>query len=172
MTAKQKERMDNEDVRIVTYRPEYQDAFRTLNQEWIRAYFELEETDRELLDNPQKNILDKGGTILVAVCNNKPVGVCALIKVDTSVYELAKMAVSSHMRGKHIGWKLGQAAILWAKEMEATKIYLDSNTKLKAAVNLYYKLGFKAIKEHPTPYKRVDIQMELVLNATQTNEQS
>ncbi|MCP9749745.1 GNAT family N-acetyltransferase [Ferruginibacter sp. HRS2-29] len=155
----------NPDVRIVEYQPEHKSAFRSLNEEWISTYFEMEETDYKALDHPEEYILSKGGKILVALYNDEPSGVCALIKMNDGKYdyELAKMAVSPKVQGKGIGWLLGQAVINAAKELGASKIYLESNTILKPAISLYYKLGFKKIVGHPTPYKRCNIQMELDL---------
>jgi GNAT superfamily N-acetyltransferase len=78
-------------------------------------------------------------------------------------FELAKMAVSPLMQGKNIGWLLGNAVIEKAKSLGAGKIYLESNTILKPAINLYHQLGFRKVAGHPTPYERCNIQMELVL---------
>ncbi|RYY25293.1 MAG: MarR family transcriptional regulator, partial [Chitinophagaceae bacterium] len=49
------------------------------------------------------------------------------------------------------------------RELGARKVYLESNTKLEPAINLYYKLGFKKIAGAPSPYERCNIQMELEL---------
>lgn len=161
----QKKLRESKDVEIVEYRPEYQEAFRALNVEWISNYFEMEEADYKALDNPEEYILNKGGKILVALYQNEPVGVCALIKMNNPDYdfEMAKMAVSPKAQGKNIGWLLGQAIVTKAKELGAKKIYLESNTILKPAINLYYKLGFEKVLGLETPYKRCNIQMELVL---------
>jgi len=159
----QKKLRESKDVRIVEYEPKYQSAFKSLNEEWISAYFEMEEADYKALDNPETYILDKGGKIFVALYKDEPLGVCALIKMNDPDYdyEMAKMAVSPKAQGKNIGWLLGQAVINSAKELGASKIYLESNTALKPAINLYYKLGFEKISGRPTPYKRANIQMEL-----------
>jgi DNA-binding MarR family transcriptional regulator/GNAT superfamily N-acetyltransferase len=159
----QKKLRESKEVQIVDYQPRYKSAFRSLNEEWISTYFEMEEADYKALDNPEEYILDKGGKILVAIYNNEPVGVCALIKMNDPNYdfELAKMAVSPRARGKSIGWLLGKAVVDTAKKMSASKIYLESNTALKPAINLYYKLGFEKVTGRPTPYKRCNIQMEL-----------
>jgi len=161
----QKKLRESRDVQIVGYKPAYQDAFKRLNEEWISKYFKMEAADHKALDHPQKNIIDKGGHILVALYNNEPVGVCALIKMDDPVYEyeLAKMAVSPIAQGKNIGWLLGQAIIEKARSLGAKKLYLESNTILQPAINLYHKLGFKKVVGHATPYERCNIQMELVL---------
>jgi GNAT superfamily N-acetyltransferase len=101
----------------------------------------------------------------VALYDDVPVGVCALIKMDDPVYdfELAKMAVSPLAQGKNIGWLLGQAVIKKAKLLGASKLYLESNTILAPAINLYHKLGFQKVVGHATPYERCNIQMELLL---------
>ncbi|TDX01940.1 DNA-binding MarR family transcriptional regulator [Dinghuibacter silviterrae] len=78
-------------------------------------------------------------------------------------HELAKMAVSPEAQGLGIGWLLGQAAIERARTLHLRRIYLESNTLLKPAISLYYKLGFQRIVGQPSPYERANIQMELVL---------
>ncbi|MBE9462362.1 GNAT family N-acetyltransferase [Dyadobacter subterraneus] len=161
----QKKLRESSQVQIVDYQPAYQTAFRNLNQEWISTYFKMEESDFKALDDPEGYILNKGGKILVALYNGEPLGVCALIKMDDPDYdfELAKMAVSPKAQGKSIGWLLGQAIISKAKELGAKKIYLESNTILKPAINLYHKLGFQKVAGRITPYERCNIQMELVI---------
>lgn len=161
----QKKIRESKNVEIVSYQPQYREAFRDLNVEWISKYFEMEEADYKALDNAESYILNKGGKILVALYDNEPVGVCALIKMNHPEYdfEMAKMAVSPKAQGKNIGYLLGKAIIDSAREMGAKKIYLESNTILKPAINLYYKLGFEKVFGLETPYKRCNIQMELVI---------
>ena len=161
----QKKLRESRDVRIVPYKPKYAEAFRLLNVEWISKYFKMEEADHKALDHPKKYILDKGGEILVALYKDEPVGVCALLKMDDPDYdfEVVKMAVSPKAQGKNIGWLLGQAIVEKARQLGARRIYLESNTVLKPAINLYYKLGFQKVAGRPTPYERCNIQMELAL---------
>ncbi len=162
----QKKTRESGNVKVVAYQPKYQQAFKALNEEWITTWFRMEEADHKALDNPKGYILDKGGHILVALYEGEPVGVCALIKMDDPEYEyeLAKMAVSPRVQGKSIGWLLGKGVVEKAKQLGARKLYLESNTVLKPAINLYHKLGFKKVAGHPTPYERCNIQMELVLS--------
>ena len=149
---------------IEDYQPKYRAAFRSLNEEWISAYFEVEEADRKSLEHPQEYILNRGGFIFVAVLDDEPVGVCALVKRDDlDAYELAKMAVSPKAQGKKIGFLLSQTAIAKARSLNASRVYLESNTKLVPAIRLYEKLGFVRVAGLPSPYARVNIQMELKL---------
>ncbi|UZR94727.1 bifunctional helix-turn-helix transcriptional regulator/GNAT family N-acetyltransferase [Chondrinema litorale] len=161
----QKKQRESEKIQIVEYSPKYQAAFKQLNVEWISTYFQLEDADYKALDNPENYILDHGGYIFVALYDDVPLGVCALIKMDDPEYdyELAKMAVSPKAQGKGLGWLLGNAVLNKAKELGASSVFLDSNTILKPAINLYHKLGFKKVPGRPTPYDRCNIQMAVNL---------
>lgn len=50
-----------------------------------------------------------------------------------------------------------------ARELGATNIYLESNTILEPAINLYHKLGFQKITGQVSPYERTNIHMVLDL---------
>ena len=162
----QKKKREGNDVKIVEYTRSYRNAFRDLNEAWITKYFKMEQADYKTLDNPERSILKNGGYICVALYKNKPVGVCALLKIDDSEYdfELVKMAVSPEVQGKGIGWLLGRNVIDKARSMGAGKIYLESNTILKPAIKLYQKLGFRKVAGHATPYLCFFFFMELALN--------
>ena len=151
------------EIQIVDYAPIYQDAYKQLNVDWISQHWTLEAPDYEALDNPQTYILNQSGMILIALYQNEPVGSCALIKMDSHTYELAKMAVSPKCQGRGIGLTLGNKTIERAKQIGAKRLYLESNSVLKPAVRLYEKLGFKHIDGTQSPYDRCDVQMELFL---------
>jgi DNA-binding MarR family transcriptional regulator/GNAT superfamily N-acetyltransferase len=152
------------EVRLLDYSPMYQADFKRLNVEWIERYFRLEEADLKALDHPDEYIIQRGGYILLAEYQGQVVGTCALLYMDANTYELAKMAVSPTAHGLGIGEQLGRAAIAKAKTLGATSLYLESNTKLTPAINLYHKLGFqKTVAGAPSPYERCNIQMELSL---------
>lgn len=154
-----------EKISVIDYKKEFKDYFKSLNEEWIKKFFVLEDDDIKLLNYPEENILNKGGVIKFAKLNNEIIGTCALLKISNNVYELAKMAVSPKAQGKKIGFYLAKEIISEAKKLGAKKVVLLSNKKLQSAINLYLKLGFKEIKNSETDssYKRVDIVMELIL---------
>lgn len=168
VVAQQKKR-ESAKVTIIDYTPDYHEAFRSLNVEWISKYFKMEKSDYNALDDPDGYIISRGGHILVALYEGEPAGVCALVRMDDPEYdfEMAKMAVSPKVQGKSIGWLLGQSIVAKAASLGAGKIYLESNTQLKPAIHLYHKLGFQKIAGRATPYERCDIQMELVLTGRQ-----
>jgi len=162
VTAKRKER-ESLQVKIVEYSDRYKQVFKDLNVEWIETYFRLEEKDLLTLNNPKEYIIEPGGHILLAEYNGGVVGTCALLKLNETTFELGKMAVSPRAQGKNIGYLLGVAAIEKTKMLGGRKLFLESNTKLIPAINLYHKLGFQKVTGPPSPYERSNIQMELIL---------
>jgi GNAT superfamily N-acetyltransferase len=153
----------NDDISIVSYRPEYQPWFEKLNREWIEKHFWMEPIDFEVLQHPDIHILGQGGAVLFAKVGGKVGGTVALKFVKSGVYEFTKMAVEEKFRGKKIGLALGNAAVVRAKELGATKIILYSNRILAPAISLYRKMGFVEVPVDGV-YKRSDIKMELLLS--------
>lgn len=151
------------DITTTTYQPELAPYFKEINLEWISTHFKVEEHDLEQLDHPEE-ILDNGGEIIFAKYKDEVVGTCALIKTGEGEYELAKMGVSPEYRGKKIGNKLMEAALDKAKALKAKKLWLGSNTKLPAALNLYIKYGFRHVELQQTAYARANVRMELWLS--------
>lgn len=129
-----KEQREHSEIEIVEYQPQYKKAFYELNRKWIELYWELEPHDIEVLENPEKHILDKGGHIFVALYNGFPVGFCVLCPMPAESpydYELAKLAVNNSIRRKGIGRRLCDAVIEKARDLSGEKLYLESNTRLK-----------------------------------------
>jgi len=122
----------------------------------------MEPIDFEVLQHPDRHIIEKGGTIFMASCADEIAGTVALKFVGPGVYEFTKMAVVEKFRGQKIGRALAEAAIEKAKRLGAYKIILYSNTILSPAIALYRKLGFAEVPLDG-PYKRSDIKMELKL---------
>ena len=152
---------ESENIKIIEYSSKYRSKFAELNIEWIEQYWKMEEADYSALHDPEGYILKSGGLIFLAVYNREVVGTCALLNKGNSVFELAKMAVTSKAKGKGIGYLLGKTVIDKSRIMKAKRVYLESNTILKPAINLYEKLGFQKSQGVTSPYERCNIQMEL-----------
>lgn len=149
------------EVEFLSYSPEHARHFVRLNRAWIEKYFSVEDSDEKLFSKPGK-VVDDGGEILFAKLGDKFVGTCALIKKEKHVFELAKMAVDEAYQGLKIGRRLLEHAIHVAQKLGAKAVTLETNSKLKTAIKLYEKLGFKrdpdAADSH---YSRVDVKMRL-----------
>ena len=136
------------------------DAWKRLNEAWIGKLFKIEPKDREVLDFPSQNILEKGGHIFMAHQGGEAVGCAALIKMSDGGYELAKMTVDESMRGSGLGRALMEACIGKARELAATRLYLETNSSLAPAIGLYRAVGFLDMPSQSTPYARADVFME------------
>ena len=150
-----KERQYNE-VEILDFAPKYREHFKTLNYEWLEKYFEVEGLDKKILTDPENEIIQKGGFIFFACIEGEIVGTTALLKVNETTYELNKMAVAEKAQGQQAGRKLLDAAIKKAKEMKAKKIILKTDNRLRNAVTLYRKIGFKIAKGEKTVSGRLE----------------
>jgi ribosomal protein S18 acetylase RimI-like enzyme len=151
-------------IEIITYRPEHQPFFESLNRAWIEKYFWMEARDVYVLQKPEEAILRHGGAILMATCNNEIAGTVALKKIGNHAFEFTKMAVDEQFRRKGVAEALSVAALNKAKALGACKVILYSNRMLKPAIALYHKLGFTEVPiEKDIIYQRSDIKMEIDL---------
>ena len=152
------------EVVVVPFAPRHTAAWTALNEGWIARMFAIEPKDRIVLDDPVGQILDPGGHILMAEIDGRPVGCCALIAMADGGYELAKMAVDETVRGRGIGKRLMTAAVALARDLNAPRLYIETNSSLKNAIGLYEAHGFRHMAAQPTAYARCDVWMELTLS--------
>lgn len=151
-------------ITIIPFKPQYVRHFRDLNVAWLEKYFYVEAKDTELLEDCEKNIIDKDGFIFFAEYDNKIVGCFSFINLEDKSYELGKMAVDPQYQGLKIGQQLLTFAVNHAQANNWKRIILYSSTKLDAALHIYKKYGFQeVVLESNLPYARSDIKMELNL---------
>jgi len=152
---------------IRCYKPRDAKRFRDLNVAWIEKYFEIEDEDRTLLQDPDASIIACGGRILIAELDKEIVGTVALIPShEESTVELAKMAVHEDVRRRGVGKELMNSAVALARDMGAQRIWLETNTRLEAALALYRRFDFRELAEAQqveTSYCRCNCQMVLEL---------
>jgi N-acetylglutamate synthase-like GNAT family acetyltransferase/DNA-binding MarR family transcriptional regulator len=150
-------------IEILDYTPQYQQYFTDINVEWIEKYFKVEPMDEAMLNQAQEYILDKGGRIYFARYEGEIVGTVALKKMSDDEYELSKMGVRPNAQGKQIGKKLVLHAIEEARKLGAKQLFLETNSVLTPAIELYKKCGFHKVSLGPSPYERADVQMIMTL---------
>ena len=151
-------------VEIVTYQPEYREAFERLNLRWLEEHALLEEADLVYLRDPEKQVLAGGGEVFFALREGEVVGTCAAIRISPSRVELAKLAVAPHAQGLGLGRRLCDRVIEHARGLGATEIALTSNTALVPAIALYQSLGFRHAPMPPeNRYATADVYMTLSL---------
>lgn len=143
---------------VIEYSPRYKEAIRDLNYEWLEKYFYVEPNDIIQLNNPEEEIIKKGGAIYFVRHNDQIVGTVSLMCKEENTFELSKMAVTASFQGKGISNLLMDKCISVAKIMGAKKLVLYSNTKLENAISLYKKFGFSEIPLDNS-YARSNIKM-------------
>ena len=140
------------------------EKFKSLNLEWLDTYFKVEPIDEQVLNNPEREIIDKGGFIFMIQKNYDTIGTFAFIKKSAKIYEFSKMAITPDERGNGYGNMAMEFLIQFAKNKKWSKLFLYSNTKLKNSIHLYKKYGFKEIPLGKNLiYSRGNIKMELIL---------
>ena len=153
-------------ILLRSFQPGDEAPFRSLNEEWIAAYFGIEEKDRITLGDPVGQILDHGGAIFLAISGDTPIGCCALLRLEPGVYEVAKMAVERSHRGFGVGRKILEYTIAQARARGARRLYLETSRRLPNAIHLYESVGFRHLPPEritPSPYARADVFMEMLL---------
>lgn len=151
-------------LKIQPYSGELAAAFHDINIQWIESMFEVEQTDRDVLENPEQRILAPGGDILFVEADGLGiVGTCALQKTGSGQFELTKMGVLETARGRKVGEFLLHAVIERARQLGADRLYLLTNARCEAAIHLYEKLGFEhdagIMQEFGARYERCDVAM-------------
>jgi len=155
-----------QEVLIRLFVPGDGQAFRDLNRAWLTAFFHVEAKDEATLSDPKGTILAPGGQILLADIAGRTAGCVALLAMEDDAYEVAKMAVAPEAQGHGVGRRLLEAAIAWARERNARRLYLESNARLAPALRLYESAGFRHLSPQArpvSPYARADVFMEMSL---------
>jgi molybdopterin-guanine dinucleotide biosynthesis protein A len=125
-------------VRIVPFRPEHAEGFRSLVADTLREYgFEPDPRLDPDLANP--SVYE---ALWVALTGDEVVGSVALRRLGARDVELKRMYLRPHLRGRGIGRKLLRMAILWAREHRIERIALDTTASMEAARHLYEAHGF------------------------------
>ena len=152
-------------IEIVPYASEYRRSFEKLNSVWIEKYFWMEDVDLNVLRNPEEEIIARGGMVFFAKEGDSIVGTGAVINHGNELYEISKMAVDEVFQGRGIGRRIITQAIDWVEERSGKKIFIETNTLLETAVNLYEGLGFVSVEDTSgkSHYERTNLHLELEL---------
>lgn len=151
-------------IEIIDYDAMHRKVFYEIGKSWIASMFIMEDTDEQILSDPQKYVIDKGGTVILAKLGGNVVGSSALVPISEEKLELTKMGVLPIAKGKKVGLKLMISSIERARVLGARQIYLETNKKCVSAIALYKKFGFKNIAlPKSSKYTRCDVAMQLKL---------
>lgn len=152
---------DDRPIRIEPFRPEWAEAFRRLNLQWLERHFSVEPADLPVLSDPKSQVIDAGGEILFALdATGAVVGTCALLAGPDGTFELSKMSVEEARHGQGIGTRLIEAAIAAFRRRGGRRLFLESSSRLAPALHLYRRNGFvQQAPPHASHYRRADVYM-------------
>lgn len=151
-------------MNVIQYQEKYKQYFIQFNTDWIIDNFGcLEKEDSDTFDHIEDS-LKNGAMIFFAVDNGNVLATCMAKPLgDDATWELCKLGSNKNLPHKGAGSAVFEAAMSWATQHGAKRLFILSNSKLKAAVHIYEKYGFREIKLDDYEYVRGDIAFELCL---------
>lgn len=150
---------------IIQYQEKYKKDFIQFNTDWIQDNFgSLEKEDLDTFNHIEES-LKNGAMIYFAVENGNVLATCmAKPMEDDGTWELCKLGSNKYLPHKGAGSAVFEASMNWAMQHDAKRLFILSNSKLKAALHIYEKYGFHEIKLEDYEYVRGDIAFEYVVS--------
>jgi N-acetylglutamate synthase-like GNAT family acetyltransferase len=151
-------------MNVIPYQEKYKKDFIQFNTDWIKDNFGfLEKEDLETFDHIEES-LEKGAMIYFAVGNENALAACMTKPMDVEgTWELCKLGSNKHLPHKGAGSAVFEAAMNWAVAHGAKRLFIISNSRLKAAIHIYEKYGFREIRLDDYEYDRGDIAFEYIV---------
>lgn len=147
-------------MNIVKYETKYKDSFIQFNTDWIVDHFgHLEKEDYETFEKIEEE-LEAGAMIYFALEDDVVLATCMVKPIDGTTWEMCKLASNKHREHKGCGSAVFEAAMQWAIDHGAKRLFIISNSQLKPALHIYEKYGFEEIEIENYGYDRGDIAFE------------
>jgi putative acetyltransferase len=99
--------------------------------------------------------------VLVERHSGRIIGSVGLRPMDGGTVELRKMYLGAAYRGRGLGKFLLEHALAESKRLGFRRVFLETATVLREALNLYRRAGFQQCEATHTCAKRCDMAMEL-----------
>lgn len=111
----------------------------------LDAYLAITDGEDHAFYN-QFNKIDKINHVVLFYERDSAVACGAIKQIETSAtWEIKRMFVSDDMRGRGIASRLLKELELWAKELEAERLILETGKRQVEAVALYHKNHYMII---------------------------
>jgi len=109
---------------------------------WLNRDLTFQNLEEEL-SNPAKKYTSPAGEVLVAIDNDKVLGMVAYHRHNEYRCEMKRLYVKPEARGLQVGDLLVQQIIQHARIAGFKEMVLDTLLPMKEAINLYKKYGFE-----------------------------
>lgn len=153
-------------MKVIPFEERYRQDFINFNTDWIVSNFGfLEEHDKETFEKIDEKI-EAGAMIFFAVENDVALATCMAIPMEGTTWEICKLGSNKNIPHKGAGSAVFEEAMKWALNHGAERLFILSNSKLKPALHIYKKYGFKEIKFENYEYIRGDIAFEYKKEST------
>lgn len=147
-------------MKVLPFEEKYRQDFIDFNTEWIVSNFGfLKEHDKRTFEKIDDEI-KAGAMIFFAVENDVALATCMATPMHGTTWEICKLGSNKNVLHKGAGSAVFEAAMQWALDHGAERLFILSNRKLKPALHIYEKYGFKEIKLEDYEYIRGDIAFE------------
>lgn len=93
--------------------------------------------------------------VVLAYCDNKPVGCGAIKEYNSVTMELKRMFVTPNERGKGIATMILKELEIWAGEQNCSSCILETGLRQPEAIGLYEKNGYRRFPNYGQ-YKGMD----------------
>ncbi len=155
-------------MKIISFTEKYRQDFIDINTDWIVSNFgSLEEHDIEAFKKIDEQ-MQAGAMIFFAIENDTVLATCMAMPMEGTTWEICKLGANKNVPHKGAGSAVFEASMKWAINHGAERLFIVTNTKLKPALHIYEKYGFKEIKLTDYRYTRGNIALEYI--KTENNE--
>lgn len=153
-------------MEIVEYQKKYEKDFIELNTAWVERFFTVEQADRDVLEYVE-DLLKAGAMVYFALEEGHVLATCMAMPLGGDVWEICKLAAAGQYTGKGAGSAVFKACMEYAIAQGAKKLTLISNRRLKPALHIYEKHGFREVPLNKAywGFDRADIEFEYVVSA-------
>lgn len=149
-------------MEIIPFIEKYRQDFIDINTDWIVSNFgALEEHDIESFKNIDEQ-MQAGAMIFFAVENDTVLATCMAAPMEGITWEICKLGANKNVPHKGAGSAVFEASMKWAMDHGAERLFIVTNTKLKPALHIYEKYGFKEIQLADYGYTRGNIALEYI----------
>ncbi|MCD8160459.1 MAG: GNAT family N-acetyltransferase [Clostridiales bacterium] len=147
-------------MKIIPFEERYRQDFIDFNTDWIVSNFgRLEEHDLETFETIDET-LQAGGMIFFAVEEDTALAACMAAPMEGTTWEICKLGSNKNLPHKGAGSAVFRACMDWALDHGAKRLFILSNSRLKPALHIYEKFGFREVRLDNYEYVRGDIAFE------------
>lgn len=151
-------------MELIEYDSKYKEDFIQFNKDWIVDNFGfLEDEDIKTFEKVDKELAN-GAMIYFAIEDDTALACCMAKPMENGNWEICKLASNKNRPHKGCGSAVFKAAVQWAIDHGAKRLFILSNSRLKAAIHIYEKFGFNEIKLDDYEYVRGNIAFERIID--------